>query len=243
MRPMQLSPNFSLAELVYSETAEERGIDNKPPPEIVDPGNVARFCDVAGLNYLAVTGWTAEALHWLRAELHTPSLAAGDVLKLLRDPADQDAAFYSWLVSWADGLRRLRRSEFAGLLGQHRCVRTTSGDWVAPSSGVFFPRERAGVSLEVDMPVTIADLPSVVGLPDLLAAALQDRDALLALGDLVAREKSRYVRLDRDIEAHGGGLEARLGLLELVPRGLKLVLDVRQTLLIGELIAAGATLQ
>ena len=32
---MQLSPNFSLNELVYSETAEQNGIDNTPPPEIV----------------------------------------------------------------------------------------------------------------------------------------------------------------------------------------------------------------
>jgi len=36
MRTMQLSPNFSLSELVYSETAEERGIDNTPPPEIIE---------------------------------------------------------------------------------------------------------------------------------------------------------------------------------------------------------------
>jgi len=36
MRPMQLSPNFSLSQLVYSETAEKNGIDNTPPPEIVD---------------------------------------------------------------------------------------------------------------------------------------------------------------------------------------------------------------
>jgi len=33
---MQLSPNFSLSELVYSETAEKNGIDNTPPPEIVE---------------------------------------------------------------------------------------------------------------------------------------------------------------------------------------------------------------
>ena len=33
---MQLSPNFSLSDLVRSETAEERGIDNTPPPEIVE---------------------------------------------------------------------------------------------------------------------------------------------------------------------------------------------------------------
>ena len=33
---MQLSPNFSLSDLVRSETAEERGIDNRPPPEIIE---------------------------------------------------------------------------------------------------------------------------------------------------------------------------------------------------------------
>jgi hypothetical protein len=32
---MQLSPNFSLSQLVYSETAERNGIDNTPPPEVV----------------------------------------------------------------------------------------------------------------------------------------------------------------------------------------------------------------
>lgn len=33
---MQLSPNFSLSELIYSETAERNAIDNTPPPEIVE---------------------------------------------------------------------------------------------------------------------------------------------------------------------------------------------------------------
>jgi zinc D-Ala-D-Ala carboxypeptidase len=33
---MQLSPNFSLSQLVYSETAERNGIDNTPPAEIVE---------------------------------------------------------------------------------------------------------------------------------------------------------------------------------------------------------------
>jgi len=36
MPAMQLSPNFSLEQLTYSETAEERGIDNTPPPEIIE---------------------------------------------------------------------------------------------------------------------------------------------------------------------------------------------------------------
>jgi hypothetical protein len=33
---MQLSTHFSLAQLVRSETAEQRGIDNSPPPEVFD---------------------------------------------------------------------------------------------------------------------------------------------------------------------------------------------------------------
>jgi len=33
---MQLSPSFSLAQLTASETADDRGIDNTPPPEAID---------------------------------------------------------------------------------------------------------------------------------------------------------------------------------------------------------------
>lgn len=33
---MQLSPNFSLAQLICSETADQNGIDNTPPPEAID---------------------------------------------------------------------------------------------------------------------------------------------------------------------------------------------------------------
>jgi zinc D-Ala-D-Ala carboxypeptidase len=43
MPSMQLSPNFSLSELVFSETAEQKGIDNTPPPEIVE--NLKRLAD------------------------------------------------------------------------------------------------------------------------------------------------------------------------------------------------------
>lgn len=38
----QLSPNFSLEELTFSETAVRKGVDNTPPPQIV-----ARLTDVA----------------------------------------------------------------------------------------------------------------------------------------------------------------------------------------------------
>jgi zinc D-Ala-D-Ala carboxypeptidase len=36
MPSMQLTPSFSLSDLVYSETAVRCGIDNVPPPEIVE---------------------------------------------------------------------------------------------------------------------------------------------------------------------------------------------------------------
>src|SRR5262245_15246324 len=50
---MQLSPNFSLNALTYSETAEKSGIDNTPPPDIVE--NLKRLA--AGLeNVQALLG-------------------------------------------------------------------------------------------------------------------------------------------------------------------------------------------
>lgn len=33
---MQLSRNFTLAQLTHSDTAEARGIDNEPPPEVIE---------------------------------------------------------------------------------------------------------------------------------------------------------------------------------------------------------------
>ena len=40
---MQLTDNFSLAQLTFSETAEQKGIDNAAPPEIV--GNLRRLAN------------------------------------------------------------------------------------------------------------------------------------------------------------------------------------------------------
>lgn len=40
---MRLSPNFTLAELTVSETAARRGIDNTPPPEIIE--NLKRLAE------------------------------------------------------------------------------------------------------------------------------------------------------------------------------------------------------
>lgn len=39
---MNLSPNFTLAEMIRSSTAQRRGIDNSPPPAVVK--NLERLC-------------------------------------------------------------------------------------------------------------------------------------------------------------------------------------------------------
>jgi hypothetical protein len=52
-----------------------------------------------------------------------------------------------------------------------RCVRTTTGEWVSPDDGVFFPRERSALALPVDVPMDIADLPAVDGLSELMTEA------------------------------------------------------------------------
>jgi hypothetical protein len=39
---MNLSPNFTLRELTYSQSAERKGIDNTPPPEVVE--NLRALC-------------------------------------------------------------------------------------------------------------------------------------------------------------------------------------------------------
>ena len=43
MPTVQLSPHFTLAEMIYSETALRRGIDNTPPDTIVE--NLKRLCE------------------------------------------------------------------------------------------------------------------------------------------------------------------------------------------------------
>jgi len=40
---MQLSKNFSLSEMVYSEVAKKKGIDNTPSPQIID--NLKKLCE------------------------------------------------------------------------------------------------------------------------------------------------------------------------------------------------------
>lgn len=74
----------------------------------------------------------------------------------------------SWLVDWA---AKLGVPSFARLISDVQCVPTTSGAWVSPTAGVFFPRERDAPPLPETLPILIARLPEVAGLESLLREA------------------------------------------------------------------------
>ena len=100
MRPMQLSPNFSLDDLVYSETAEQNGIDNTPPPEIVEnlkrlaagleavrallggPLEISSGYRCAALNQAVGGSSTSQHLHGLAVDFACP--AFGSPLEIAR---------------------------------------------------------------------------------------------------------------------------------------------------------------
>ena len=82
---MQLSPHFSLAQLVHSETAQQRGIDNSPSPEVLK--NLRRLAagleEVQRLLGAAISissGYRCEALNEAiggsRTSQHVQGLAA-----------------------------------------------------------------------------------------------------------------------------------------------------------------------
>jgi hypothetical protein len=135
------------------------------------PGRVELYCDLSRLGQLALVddSFAAAADRWLRRDIKTRAVSSADLLAVLRDQGADCGAFYSWLVDWASSARP--RQAFLTALADQRCVRTVAGGWVAPSSGVFFPRERSA-SVGVDsFPVDVADVPEVDGLRDLLSDA------------------------------------------------------------------------
>ena len=68
-RNSRLSPHFTLGELIRSETAERKGIDNTPPPEIIP--KLQRLCEEIlepvrenyGVPFRPNSGYRSEALN------------------------------------------------------------------------------------------------------------------------------------------------------------------------------------
>ena len=113
---MQISPNFTLAHLSCSETAEARGIDNSPPPEVVE--NLKRLA--AGLEQVqALLGHPLEISSGYRclelnavvggspASQHVQGLAAdfvcpkfGEPLEVARSISESAIAFDQCILEY-----------------------------------------------------------------------------------------------------------------------------------------------
>jgi hypothetical protein len=83
---MKLSPNFSLSELIYSETAEKNRIDNTPPPDIVEnlkrlAAGLERVRELLGAPLEISSGYRCAALN----EVIGGSSASQHVLGLAAD--------------------------------------------------------------------------------------------------------------------------------------------------------------
>lgn len=141
------------------------------PGDVPQPQRAAHFCDLSDYGHLPLIddAFSPEANRWLRTGLGVKTLSHAALLSRLHEPKGDTRQLYSWLVEWADTARP--RTGFVGTLKTARCVRTTTGQWVSPDGGVFFPRERAASELPVDVPMDIADLPDVDGLSELMTDA------------------------------------------------------------------------
>ena len=107
--------------------------------------------------------------HLLSDLLGSRELSTRETLMLLKEPiAHQVVSFYELLVDWSEkeGGRR-----FSSYLSDTPCVITQGGGWVAPDSGVFFPRQRDDVEFPHSLQVPISAAPDVEGLRALLESA------------------------------------------------------------------------
>jgi hypothetical protein len=111
-----------------------------------------------------------EVRSFLREHLGVEEWALDDALDHLQPPSvNEPTDFYELLVDWAEGFGN---RVFAPLVARVPCVRTVTGEWVAPADArVFFPRQRDDVEIPADLPVPIADVPPLDGLTEILAAA------------------------------------------------------------------------
>lgn len=125
-----------------------------------------------------LTGWAdlvalpiqadPDAAGFLAATLGARVHGVGDTLARLQHPDEAGAAdYYRLLVEWAD---RAGVRPFAAALSKAPVLRTAAGDWIAPSSMVFFPRRRDDIAVPPELPVPILEVPPVEGLEELLRA-------------------------------------------------------------------------
>lgn len=101
---MRLSPNFSLSELSYSETAEERGIDNTPPPEVVE--NLRRLA--AGLESVrALLGAPLEISSGYRCPALNEAVGGSSTSQHMQGlAADFECTAFGTPLEVADAIRR-----------------------------------------------------------------------------------------------------------------------------------------
>lgn len=125
-----------------------------------------------------LTGWAdlvalpiqadPDAAGFLAATLGARVHGVDETLARLQRPDEAGAAdYYRLLVEWAD---RAGVRPFAAALSKAPVLRTAAGDWIAPSSMVFFPRRRDDIAVPPELPVPILEVPPVEGLEELLRA-------------------------------------------------------------------------
>lgn len=141
------------------------------PEKTPDPQVAHRHLDLRAHGRVLVAPVEADPTvrSFLTDALSTDELPLAEALSALQEPtSDGLEAYYEFLVDWSEGVGgRL----FASHLAEIECVRTANGEWVAPGDRVFFPRQREDVEIPEDLPVPIADVPTVEGLHSLLGEA------------------------------------------------------------------------
>jgi len=113
----------------------------------------------------------SNAASWLHDPLGADLLSITRVLENLEDPAEAYWALWDWLVRWHDSKTWYEQTNFERALGDARCIRTTAGGWVAPASGVFFPRHIAPDAPDIDIPIETAVVPEANRASELMKAA------------------------------------------------------------------------
>lgn len=141
------------------------------PESLPDPKLLRRHYDRHACGELAVEGVQEDraVAEYLASKLGTPALSEAQMIRKLAPPPGPKLrrAYYSLLVAWADR----SMAAVSAALAEADCVLTTGGTWVAPSSGVCFPRRRRTVRLPKSLDVPVAQVPRIDGLEELLRRA------------------------------------------------------------------------